>query len=252
MKNNAWEMPFLDETSRQNEVSAIIHHGLDAKASFWSYLAAMYKQVGLRIMFKDFAETLFTLLLAMVVVLAITVGSMGFFDIGHVNVYTVIFIWSPLTYLAMVCLFFFHQRQKLTYEVEMTCKYNIPQLAAFRMLMFSIVSMIINGLFIYAFVFQQELNVGYAFLLSSSSLFLFALAFLYVQLHTKTRASKIILFVIWLAGNLLASYYNTNLYMSVLKHIPFSVYGMITVVSLVFYVKNLKGLLRIKKVKGWM
>ncbi|GAA0433362.1 hypothetical protein GCM10008983_07500 [Lentibacillus halophilus] len=250
MKHNARDIPFLNESSKQREISTIITNGLDPKASFWSYLANMYKQVGFRFMFKDFAEILFTLLISIVIVLAFILSSMDYMDTQNVNLYTIIFIWSPVTYLLMAYLFFLNQKKKTTYEVEMTCKYNLHQLAAFRMLAFSVVSMIINGLFIYALNFQHDLNFLYAFLLSSSSLFLFALIFLYVQLHTKTRASKIILLTIWLSSNLLASYYNTNLYMNVLQQIPFYVYGVMAIVSIILYVKNLKEMLLVKKMKG--
>ncbi|WP_077302546.1 hypothetical protein [Virgibacillus pantothenticus] len=250
MRNNSKDIPYLDEKSMQREISTIIINGLDPKASFWSYLATIYQQIGFKFMFKDFVEILFTLLISVIIVFAFILSAIDYIHVRNVNLYTIVFIWSPMTYMVMAYLFFVNQKQKTTYEVEMTCKYNLLQLAAFRMLMFSVISMIMNGLFIYALMFQHDLNFFYAFLLSSSSLFLFALVFLYVQFHTKTRASKIILLIIWLFSNLLASYYSTSFYLNFLKQIPFYVYGVIAIVAIVFYVKSLKGLLFTQKMKG--
>ncbi|NBJ70698.1 MULTISPECIES: hypothetical protein [Clostridia] len=252
MRDNLKDIPYLDEKSLQKEISAIITNGLDPKVAFWSYLATIYKQIGLKFLFKDFIEILFTFLITLVIGSAFILSTIDYIHVRNVNLYTIVFIWSPMTYMVMAYLFFVNQKQKTTYEVEMTCKYNFLQLAAFRMLMFSAISMLMNGLFIYALILQYELNFFYAFLLSSTSLFLFAVLFLYVQFHTRTHVSKIILLIVWLGSNLLASYYSMSFYMNFLKQIPFYVYGIIAIVAIVFYLKSLKGLLFTQKMKGWM
>ncbi|MFB1051023.1 hypothetical protein [Paraliobacillus sp. JSM ZJ581] len=250
MKRNIRNFRTLDETSIQNEIRIIIEKGLDPKASFWSYLATMYKQIGFRFIFKDFAEILFTLSLSIVVVLSLILTSVDYIHVKNVNLYSIIFIWSPLIYFTMSYFFFINQKTKSTYEVEMTCKYDLFQLAAFRMLLFSVVSMLINSVFIYTLVYNQGLNFFYAFLLSASSLFVFALIFLYVQTRTVNRVYKILFLVVWLIGNLMASYYSSNFYLRFLEQIPIYIYGFIAIGAIMLYIKNLKKLLFIKKMKG--
>ncbi len=252
MNKNFQDIPYLNKESMQAEIQMILQKGLDPKVSFWSYLVTMYKQVGLRFMFKDIVEILYTLIIACTVIGAFILSSTKVVDVHQINLYTVIFIWSPITYFVMAYLFFIKQKRKPTYEVEMTCKYNLHQLAAFRMLVFSVISMIMNGLFIYVLLMDNEFSFFYSLLLSSSSLFLFALLFLYVQLHAKSRMSKYVLFFGWIVMNLIASYFSSEIYLFVLKQIPIYIYGVIAIASVVLYVKSLKGLLVLRKMKGLM
>jgi hypothetical protein len=244
------EVPIPDESFIQGEIGSILSKGLDPKTSLWSYLFEMYKQVGFRFIFRDFAEILFTLIVALMAGAALLAGTADTVFIREVNIYTMIFIWSPMTYLLMAYMFFLNQKNKPSFEVEMSCKYNLHQLAAFRMFMFSIVSMIMNGFIIYLLKLQTELNYFYAILLSSSSLFLFSLAFLYVILRVRNKFTKIGLLFFWVGGNLLASYLSGEYYFQVLKQIPFYIYAFITTVGLVLYVKNLKRLLYSRNLKG--
>ena len=250
MSKERYEVPIPEEKFIDEEIQLILRKGLDPKASFWSYLVGMYKQVGLKFIFRDFAEILFTIVIAMVAASALIVGAAETPMMREINLYTLIFAWSPMTYLVMAYLFFMIQKKKPAYEVEMTCKYNLHQMSALRMLVFSIISMIVNGLIISLLMLEHKVNFLYALLLSSSSLFLFALAFLYVMLRTHSGLSKLILFVGWMGGNLLASYYSHEYYLHVLKQIPFYVYGIIVVTGLVLYVKNLKRLLFSRNMKG--
>ncbi|WP_421377876.1 hypothetical protein ACOJQI_11565 [Bacillus salacetis] len=246
------EGPLPDEGFIQEEIKKILSKGMDSKASFWSYLGQMYKQVGFRFIFRDFAEIFFTLVIAIIAGISFLAGASETIFIREVNLYTMIFSWSPITYLMMAYLFFLIQKKKPTYEVEMTCKYNLHQLAAFRMLMFSVISLIMNGVIIFLLMLQAELNFFYAMLLSSSSLFLFSLLFLFVILRARNKFSKIGLFLVWVTGNIVASYFSGEYYLHVLKQIPFYIYALLATVGIVLYVKNLKRLLYSRNLKGLM
>ncbi|WLD94671.1 hypothetical protein [Alkalihalobacillus sp. AL-G] len=249
--NRDWKnIPYPDEETISKEVRTIVADGLDPKASFWSYLVTMYRHVGFRHVFHDLTEILFTLFVLVAVLLTFGLSISDWVELENINLYTAIFIWSPITYAVMAYLFIFNQKQKPSYEVEMTCKYNLHQLAAFRMLAFSVISMIMNGVLIYFLMIQQELNYFYAILLSSTSLFVFAVVFLLVQLHAKSPQPKLMIASGWVIGNLVVSYYSTEFYLNFLTHIPFYVYGVIAVSSIVLYYKKLNELLFATRMKG--
>ncbi|WP_349409868.1 hypothetical protein [Pseudalkalibacillus sp. SCS-8] len=250
MDKQRFEIPYPDEKEMQMEISMILEKGLDPKTSFGTYLMNMYRNIGLRHLFHDWTEILYTLVIALFLLGAMGIGVMEWVPADQLNIYTFIFIGSPLTYFTFAYLFFLNQKQKATYEVEMTCKYNLHQLAAFRMLVFSLFSLMVNGVIILLIAAQKEINVLYAFLISSSALFLFAMAFLYVQLHMKSRQAKWTVACVWVVGNVTAAFYSKDVYQLLLQHIPFYLYGIITVGAAILYIRSLKGLLFSTRMKG--
>ncbi|KAB8125737.1 hypothetical protein F9U64_21815 [Gracilibacillus oryzae] len=243
MQNSNKKIPYPEEIEIDQEISTILTEGMDSRANFWSFLLTMYRQLGFRIIFRDFTEIIYTIILSIVVVTGLLMSLGDLLIWNDWNVYTIIFTFSPVTYLLFAYFFFIFQKQKPTYEVEMVCKYNLYQLAAFRMLTFSIVSMLVNSVFIIGLMMDQSIHFGYAFLLSSSSLFLFAVILLYVQLYVFSRLVKLLLAIGWLLGNILASIFSEGLYLIILQQIPLYIYGMIVIGSFVVYLKGLKKLL---------
>ncbi|MBM7553103.1 hypothetical protein JOC33_002001 [Thalassobacillus pellis] len=250
MNKERIDIPYPDEDSIQMEINTIIAKGLNPKASFGSYLAAIYRSVGFRHLFHDWTEILYTLFITLFVLAVTSMSVMEWIPVEKLNIYTFIFIGSPITYFVFAYVFFVNQKQKATYEVEMTCKYNLHQLAAFRMLVFSVLSMLINSVIILSISLHKSLDILHAFLLSSSALFLFALAFLYVQLHMKSFQAKLTVTGMWVLGNILVSIHSVEFYEAFLQQIPFYIYGLIGIVAAGLYIRSLKGLLFAIRMKG--
>ncbi|MFC4401964.1 hypothetical protein [Gracilibacillus xinjiangensis] len=243
MKKPNRKIPYPDEIEINKEISSILTEGIDKRANFWSFLHTMYRQLGFRFIFRDLTEIIYTIILSLFVVITLLMSLSDLLTWAEWNVYTTIFTLSPITYLLFAYFFFIIQKQKPTYEVEMVCKYNLYQLAAFRMLTFSIVSMLLNSVFILGLMIEESIHFGYAFLLSSSSLFLYAVIFLYIQLYVQSRLVKLLLAIGWVIGNMLASIFSEELYILLLQQIPLYIYGMIIIGSFVLYLKGLKKLL---------
>ncbi|WP_273130880.1 hypothetical protein [Bacillus weihaiensis] len=249
MKKTSMKVPFPDEETIQQEIQFIVSKGLDPKPSFWSYLSSLYRQVGFRYLFRDATEILFTFILAAIVLIALFMSMTDLVKLEKINVYTFIFICSPVSFAVLAYFFFIHTKQKPTYEVEMTCKYNLHQIAAFRMLVFAVVSLITNGVLLSFFILQERFHYLFAFLLSSSALFLFAIVLLFAQLHVKSKAIRNVLFFLWVGVNLFCSYYSNEVYVFVLNKIPYYVYGIITLSGLIIYIEKVKKLLFTKNVR---
>src|SRR5699024_9044638 len=82
-------------------------------------------------------------------ILIFSVMSVGEYESAHdKSIYAFIFTSSPIMYLAMSLFSFLNAKQNGTYGLEMTCKYDMYQVAAFRMLVFSVISILINLVFI--------------------------------------------------------------------------------------------------------
>jgi hypothetical protein len=132
----------------------------------------------------------------------------------------------------------------------MTCKYNVYQLAAFRMFMFSIFAMLANGVIIFWLATEFSIHFPFAFLLSVASLFLFAAAFLYVLLYVPTKSGKIALFISWIAANLFLSYMNSYVYQAFLLNVPYFIYIIIGMAAMYIYVHQLKLFFVKTNIKG--
>ncbi|WP_240378180.1 hypothetical protein [Bacillus piscicola] len=243
-------IPFPNEKVMEREIEAIISRGLDPTPSFGRYLLTMYRQIGFRYIFRDATEIAFTLFLSIIILtfLSISVGNYAAFEQG--NLYTWIFGWSPALYMIMAYFFFMNKKQSPIYEVEMTCKYNMYQLAAFRMLFFGLVAMLMNGFMIFLIASEYQLNFYFAFILSTTSLFLFATLFLYAQLKMKSLISKLAVIAGWGLINMFLSYFSSEVYQTILQQIPFYVYGVISICGFILYYKHLKKLTVYARAKG--
>jgi hypothetical protein len=160
-------------------------------------------------------------------------------------------MFSPILYLAVSSVAFINTKQRGTYEIEMTCKYNIYQLAVFRMLVFSIFCIIINvsalGL---VFVFYKQINLLQALMLSITSLFLFSTTFLYVIFKIHSKYTKYFMVFIWMLANIWAAIFSSELYNMFLNKIPVYVYLAVITVCACAYIRNLKTLITFKNVEG--
>ncbi|ASS88917.1 hypothetical protein [Aeribacillus pallidus] len=244
------KIPFPSDKEIQQEIQKIIAKGMNKKPSFWQYMFTMYREVGFRNVFRDLTEIAFTIVLTIAVFAMFVLSTAEYFSWTALDVYTFIFCFSPVVYFVIVFFFFICQKQKPAFEVEMTCKYNVYQLAAFRMFMFSIFAMLANGVIIFWLATEFSIHFPFAFLLSVASLFLFAAAFLYVLLYVPTKSGKIALFISWIAANLFLSYMNSYVYQAFLLNVPYFIYIIIGMAAMYIYVHQLKLFFVKTNIKG--
>jgi len=252
LKDDKWMVNYPDEQTMNSQIQFIVSNGLAKPKPFHEHLLDMYKQLGFRNLFRDATEIIFTMIMAMA---AIVYGLFhlveGGIEMGRL--YSYLFIMSPILYMVIAVLFFVNLRSRDTFAVEMTCKYHVFQLAAFRMLVFSIVAIMLNvACILTLFMFYQNFNAVEAMLISISSLSVFATFYLYIIQKVKSRAASYATMAGWLLANVALAYANNELYLSVLSQIPMYVYIAVSVGCLMLYVRRLKYFITFRNVEGVM
>ncbi len=236
------DMP--DEKTIVKEIDIILSKGLEPKVSFYSYLKNMYRQIGIKYLFRDGLEIIFIILLAFSIFTFVIIEG-NIYDIQKAEgIYACLFIVSPILYLIMSVLHFVDAKQNKTYEIEMTCKYNIYQISAFRMLSFSIICILFNFIFVYIIAYKYtEINFIKAFIISITSLFMFSVVFLFTMMKFKSKVIKHTIVIAWIIGNLALYISNINFYVNLLNNISLYMWCAVTIVSLFIYLINLKKLI---------
>lgn len=243
MRADRIKIEYPDKKEIASQIEMIVDKGVAKRKSFFAYLNGMYRQIGLRYIFHDFTELIFTVVVfAAVTFMACIGGRCGIGPMGD-SIYAFVFVISPLLYFAMSLIAFADSKFNVTYEVEMSCKYNIYQLAAFRMLMFSICCTAISTVADVAIVAMfKGVSLFYLITLSVTSLFVFSTVFLYVMRHAHSRYAKYLAGAGWILFNLVPFALCNGLYGTFLKSVPLYAYLIMAAACAVIYMDNLKKL----------
>jgi hypothetical protein len=243
------ELP--DELEMEQHIRGIVAAGLVPKQTFYHYLQAMYRRLGFRHLFHDWTEIAFALVAGFALILWLVLAAVERSRVLNEDLYSAIFIGSPVLYLVIAILFFVRRKYSDTYETEMTCKYNVYQLASLRMLAFSLICMVVNAvLIVVAAVISSQINVLFAISLSAASLFLFSAAFLYIMLNVHSDMMKYALIAGWFILNLSFMQLSKVFYLHLISAIPISVYIAVAIFGCAIYLKNLKKLITFQSSEG--
>ncbi|KNF08403.1 hypothetical protein CLPU_7c00310 [Gottschalkia purinilytica] len=252
MSKDKFSIDMPDETIIEAQIDTIVKKGLNPKNSFYSDLKSMYKQIGFKYLFHDMLEITFTVLIIFSMLLVPVIISSEIHDkVNSRYIYAFIFTVSPIMYLVISLLSFVNTKQKGTYEIEMTCKYNIYQLATLRMLVFSVLCILFNSIFVYTInVIYEQIDFLRAFIVSSTSLFLFSTIFLYMIIITRSKLIKYIVITSWIVLNSLLVVFNIDFYIYLLIKIPIYVHLVVTAICIYVYINKLKKLITFRSVQG--
>lgn len=244
---------FPDEDTIHTEVEHIIARGLMPKPSLSRSLMDMARQLGLRVLFKDRAEiALITIVGLLIMVLFGYAAGEQVNSASPWSMSVLIFTTSPVLYFTIAVMFFVQLRTKSTYETEMACKYNVHQLAAFRMLIFSLLSLAANMISIMVLAVQIEgFEVARSILMSASSLFIFSALFMYFQLHVKSGWSWLIAGMSWISVSVLLTLGLGPVFEQVLNQVPLLVYGFIAIAGFMLYARHLKQMFQLQQAGGY-
>ena len=120
------------DEEKERAVEYILYKGLKKPKSLWQELYDMYRALGLRYVFYDAASSMGIAVFVMI----------GFYMISLMSSeqYTnaSMFAAAPVFFIFVLILTETAERMSVLYELKMTCKYTIRQIAAFRILCFSL------------------------------------------------------------------------------------------------------------------
>ena len=236
--NDQERIPYPNDVEVQREVKCITSQGLEATPSFFVSISQIVREVGMKHIFRDATEMLFILIMAVISLLGVFTVTSSWLPWQEVNMYVISFTGAPFVYGVLVYFFFIRKKQEPTFEVEMTCKYNLRTIAAVRMLLFSFISLVVNGVVISVMTVQLEFHVWFAFLLSVAALFLCSTAFLYIQHSSEHVLSPVVVIGGWIVGNVLLAAVLGSKYDLFLQQIPFYIYLVIAVGAAFLYVQQ--------------
>ncbi len=244
------EIPYPDEERRKKEISEIVSRAAIAKEPFSSVLLGMYRQIGWRFLLRDYKEVSFAVVLMGILMFAIWNAGMESAEQAK-ELYSWLMLYSPLLYGVIVFLPFINSRTNRTEEVEMACKYNLYQVAAFRMLAFSVFCFVMNTVWvagisisISGFVFVQ------AWLISTASLFIFAIILLYALRTFRQLWQKLGVIVGWMALHLLLGGFDSIAYHQLLVSVPWYLYSLVIGLSAWRFILQIKKLMLVHKTRG--
>lgn len=226
------------------EIDNILAEGLRKRESFYFYLKNIYRQIGIRYLFHDGLEIIFIILLISSILFSVIKGSSAYYMENIEGIYVYLFTVSPILYLTMSVFSFINAKQNKTYEIEMVCKYNIYQIAAFRMLVFSIICILFNFFFVYVISYMyQEVDILKAFIISIASLFLFSTIFLFTTNRFRNKITRYFIILGWIIFNLALHSLKVGIYIQFISNISIYIWFIVTIGSMYIYIKNLKRLI---------
>lgn len=252
MDKEKFHIPFPNEQTIRNEIEQIVTAGVRVKErdSFFLFMKSMYRQIGLRHLFSDRSELMFSLITAITILI--------FFMLKPDSVstqvddlYSFIFIFSPLLFVTLSIYTYSNKWTNETYEVEMACKYNVYQIIAFRMLVYSFIAIVVNSIMIAGFItIYDSLHFFRAFMISVTGLFVFAVIFLYALMKHRSSFTAFVTIGGWIGLNIALNASNNRLYSDLLVQIPLFVYAIVLLVAFIFYIHLIKRLFYVKQTKG--
>ncbi|WP_153733045.1 hypothetical protein [Sporosarcina obsidiansis] len=248
MNKENFQVPELDEHLVQSQIKQIVEQSVAAKPTFSRQMNTMYSQISMRQIFADRKE------LSFIFLIGVLLFGWLFFIQQHLEseaVYTGLFLISPVLFLGFSLYSYWTRVEQDTYEVEMACKFNVYQLMAFRMLAFSVLSILVNSFFI-ALVAQVHPNIHFirALMISLTSLFIFSNLFLWTLMKRHSLVTTAAMVFGWIFSNLLLHYGMGSLYGELLVQIPIVIYVLVLLGSLYVYGGLLKKYFDLRQMKG--
>ncbi|PWA09758.1 hypothetical protein DCC39_12400 [Pueribacillus theae] len=251
MDKEKFRIPMPDEQTIQSEIERIVAVGVKPRQSFLSYLVMMYRGIGVKYLFTNQRDGILITfsIMAILVFLFSQISEKAW--VQETEVYSFLFLVSPLLYISLSVYDFLHKRHNQTFEVEMVSTYNLYQVAAFRMLVFSIISILVNTISIISLIMMYEnLHFIRAFMVSTTALFLFSIIFLAALMKRQSGIVTILVIAGWIGTNRALSIPRNQIYAEFLLHLPVFVYGVVLIVSILVYLNYLSKLMRFKPTEG--
>ena len=227
------------DEEKERAVEYILSKGLKKPKSLWQELYDMYRALGLRYVFYDAASSMGIAVFVMI----------GFYMISLMSSeqYTnaSMFAAAPVFFIFVLILTETAERMSVVYELKMTCKYTIRQIAAFRILCFSLMGTV--------FCTLASLFVGYTdigdflrpFSLSLCALFLCSFLSLYIiEAFRKIPFTPVLL---WFAMNLLPLLFFGEHWENFLSRVPIALTFCVAFVAFVLFITEIKKLMKIKR-----
>ncbi|WLF68893.1 hypothetical protein Q6375_13035 [Clostridium septicum] len=235
----------------QGNIDEILDKGLKGKRNFFSFFKEVKNELGFKNIFHDKSELIF---IGLILSIAVIMFGLYFNERENSNLdftyklksYT--FITAPIIYFFICSYNFINSRLNGTYEIQATCKYNFYTLTAIRMFIFSVISMVINtAIILIMFLVKRNFNVVEVVIVSITSLFIFSVIYILALVKLKERTYKYLVLIVWIGVSSIIMYGVNSKLAKYFLDSPIYINIGITCIVAVFYIKNLKKLIKVRR-----
>ena len=173
LTEDEWKVDFPSLQEREASIRQIVAAGLPAPRRMWKAVPELVRTLGIRNLFFGVEDCVF---LAVLLSVLVSAGVLSFAASRPSMLAVLLFIFSPLFYMALHLLTVWKEVMAHTYELLMACRCSLRQLTAVRMLIFGGMSLCFSMALSGCLSWWQSDGPGLLRLCSISfaSLFLFA------------------------------------------------------------------------------
>jgi len=231
--------PSPDEKERA--IESILAHGLTRPKPLWRHFHELYRALGFRHLFLNTAQPVISSV-------ALMAGFIALFPLPY-NEYknAVLFAAAPVFFIFVVLLTETAERLNALYELKMTCKYTVRQIAAFRVLCFSLMGTVFCTLAHLFIRFPDAGSFFRALSLSLCALFLFSFLGIAVMRHFRSRWMHWSTVLLWAAvGPLPALVFNKQ-WEWFLAGMPIALTAWIAAAALFLFLREIRQFITMQK-----
>lgn len=231
-----------------NEIDNIVNKGVRPKKTFVKYLREAVRELGMHNIFHDVAQLIVIIILSILIIGFV----LAYIDTSNeVKVFKAIFMLSPLIYVISSMFTFINSREKKVFDIEMTCKYNLYQISAIRMFIFSILAIVINTTIILgSFISNNDISLMKLICLSITSVFIFSSILLFALVSIKNRILRKVILGGWIVINVVLFKLDISIYNYMLVNVPIYIHIIITLLCIWTYIRNLNKLINFRRRGG--
>lgn len=232
-----WIEPSPEEKERA--IAHILVRGLTRPKSLWRHLHELYRSLGFRHLFLNTA-------LPVIASVALMIGFIALFPLPYDEYrHAVLFAAAPVFFIFVVLLTDMAERMSGLFELKMTCKYTIRQIAAFRVLCFSLMGTVLCTLANLFIRFSDMNSFFRALSLSLCALFLFSFLGISVMRYFNSRWMHWAPVWLWMAVGPLPIWLFKKQWESFLSQAPVAITALIAAVALALFLRELQKLITI-------
>lgn len=224
------------------EIKNILSRGLSKPKSLWGYLDDLCRALGFRYIFFDMAH-------AMIMTAAAAAGFIIMYPgMPERHIHAALFSAAPIFFIFIVLLTETAEKVNGLYELKMTCKYTVQQIAGFRVLCFSLMGAVFCTV---ASLYFSRLSAGYDFLstfsLSLCALFLCTFLTIFIVRRSGGKWNHLFAMLLWMAISLLPPRLLGERWELFLTQIPVAVTASVAVAACALFLMEIKKLMKIRK-----
>lgn len=222
---------------KDKAIEDILFKGLSKPKSLWGYLSDIHRALGLRYIFFDMAFPIVMTVFA-------TIGFIVLYPLTlEQHIYTTLFAIAPIFFIFIVLFTETIEQINGMYELKMTCKYTIQQIAAFRVLCFSLLGTVFCT---FISLYFNQLSVAYSFFktfsLSLCALFLCAFLTIFIMRHFNWKLINFIAMLFWIMIGFIPIWILGEQWELFLSQIPVAITMFVAVIACTLFLMEIKKL----------